>query len=237
MSGIVIFGQPFWTQEVMEQFVRLVFACICGTMIGLERTRRFKEAGIRTHVIVCCASALLMIVSKYAFGDLVPEVDGTKIADGSRVASQVVSGISFLCAGVIIRVDGVVKGLTTAAGLWMTAAIGLTLGAGLYSIGILATLLIIAFQFVMHRITFGSDSIGTNNVKAIVKNGAPFVKDFEEFARAQGGVCNENSAIHTQETSTYQLYIRTKEAIPSDVWLMFIKEHPYIISLEHNYVK
>jgi len=237
MNVITIFGQPFWSSEVMEQLARLVFACFCGTVIGLERTKRFKEAGIRTHVIVCCASALLMIVSKYAFGDLTAGVDGIKAADGSRIASQVVSGISFLCAGVIIRVDGVVKGLTTAAGLWMTAAIGLTLGAGLYSIGILATFLVVVFQFVMHRITFGNDSLGTNNVKAIAKNGAPFIRDFEMFAKEQNGSFAEISAIHTQDTSTYQMYIRTKEAIPSDAWQKFIAEHPYIVLLEHSFVK
>ena len=237
MDAVMLFFGSFLSMEVGEQLLRLIVACFCGTAIGLERTKRYKEAGIRTHVIVCCASALLMIVSKYGFTDLTAGVDGIKAADGSRIASQVVSGISFLCAGVIFRVDGMVKGLTTAAGLWMPAAIGLTLGAGMYPIGVLATILVVWFPNVLHRITFGSDSIGTNNVKAIVKNGSSFIQDFEAFAISQGGDCRELSAIHTQENSTYQMSIRTKTGIPSDVWQKFISEHPYIILLEHNYVK
>ena len=236
MEFIVQFSQQFLTPDVGEQFLRLVIACCCGTVIGLERTKRFKEAGIRTHVIVCCASALLMIVSKYAFGDLTVGADGIKAADGSRIASQVVSGISFLCAGVIIRVDGVVKGLTTAAGLWMTAAIGLTLGSGLYAIGILTSLLVVVFQFVMHRITFGSDSMVTYNVKVTVKYGADFSKDFQEFIKSRDGFYTESGAAHTQETIIYQLCVRTREAISSDVWQEYIREHPYIVKLEHSYV-
>ena len=237
MGYVHTLGNQFLTMEVAEHLLRLVISCFCGTAIGLERSRRYKEAGVRTHVIVCCASALLMIVSKYGFADLTAETVGIRAADGSRIASQVVSGISFLCAGVIIRIDGAIKGLTTAAGLWMTAAIGLTLGAGMYPIGILATVLVVLFQNVLHRITFGNDSTGKNNFQAIVKNGASFVKDAEAFAEAQGGYLREVSVVHTQEITTYQMYIRTKEAIPSDVWQSFIAQHPYIIELQHTYVK
>ena len=104
-------------------------------------------------------------------------------------------------------------------------------------IGILATVLVVLFQNVLHRITFGNDSTGKNNFQAIVKNGASFVKDAEAFAEAQGGYLREVSVVHTQEITTYQMYIRTKEAIPSDVWQSFIAQHPYIIELQHTYVK
>jgi putative Mg2+ transporter-C (MgtC) family protein len=97
--------------------------------------------------MVCCTTALIMLISKYGFADLGPadtmEYFGSKGADTARIAAQAVSGISFLCAGVIIKVGGNIKGLTTAAGIWMTACIGLAVGAGMYLISIITTLLII----------------------------------------------------------------------------------------------
>ena len=82
MDAVMLFFGSFLSMEVGEQLLRLIIACFCGTAIGLERTKRYKEAGIRTHVIVCCASALLMIVSKYGFSDLTAGVDGIKAAKG-----------------------------------------------------------------------------------------------------------------------------------------------------------
>ena len=102
--------------------LRLLLACICGASIGVERSRHFKEAGVRTHVIVCMGAALAMIVSKYGFVDLTladgASFPGTRGADPARVAAQVISGISFLGAGVIFKREGLVRGLTTAAGIW-----------------------------------------------------------------------------------------------------------------------
>lgn len=134
-----------------EFFLRIVLASVCGILIGFERSKRLKEAGVRTHCMVACGAALMMIVSKYGFADLVQEAGvylyGTKGADASRIASQVVSGVGFLGAGVIFRTGVSIKGLTTAAGLWTTSAVGLALGAGMYIIGITGTLLIVLEQF------------------------------------------------------------------------------------------
>ena len=128
--------RQFTWQQTLDFFIRILLACICGAAIGFERSRRFKGAGIRTHIIVCCGAALIMIVSKYGFADLTSALgvnfNGTRGADPARVAAQVVSGISFLGAGVIFKNNGVVKGLTTAAGLWVTAGIGLAMGSGMY---------------------------------------------------------------------------------------------------------
>ena len=119
-----------------ELLVRLLVACICGCVIGVERSFRQKEAGIRTHVILALASALIMVVSKYGFFDLA----GTNMnADGSRIASNIVTGISFLGAGVIFVRGGSIKGLTTAAGMWATAAVGIALGYGFYVGAVIAT--------------------------------------------------------------------------------------------------
>lgn len=127
-----------------EFILRIIVASICGSLIGYERSRRRKEAGLRTHIIVALGSALLMIVSKYGFSDILDQ-PGMRV-DASRIAANVITGISFLGAGVIFTRDVSVKGLTTAAGLWSVAGIGLAVGAGMYIVGIFATLLILIVQ-------------------------------------------------------------------------------------------
>lgn len=119
--------------------LRLIIAGVLGTAIGLEREYRAKEAGFRTHFLVALGSALIMIVSQHGFGDVVGE-NGVGL-DPSRVAAQVVSGIGFIGAGTIILQKQFVRGLTTAAGLWATAGIGLAIGGGMYSVGVAATVL------------------------------------------------------------------------------------------------
>ncbi len=127
-------------------FIRLILAAICGGIIGYERTNRGKGAGIRTHIIVSLASCLMMLVSKYGFSDM------QVLGDGSRIAAQVVSGVGFLGAGMIyFNGRHSVKGLTTAAGIWATSGIGLSIGAGMYSMGILTSLLILAMQIILHK--------------------------------------------------------------------------------------
>lgn len=122
--------------------LRLLVAGILGAVIGLDREYRAKEAGYRTHFLVSLGSALIMIVSQYGFQDIIQENSVT--LDPSRVAAQVVSGIGFIGAGTIILQKQIVRGLTTAAGIWATAGIGLAVGAGMYTIGIVATLLTLA---------------------------------------------------------------------------------------------
>ncbi len=115
----------------IELIVRLSLAFVLGGMIGLEREYRAKEAGFRTHFLVALGSALFCVVSQFGFG-----ID---LKDSSRVAAQVVSGIGFLGAGTIIFQKNVVRGLTTAAGLWVTAAIGLACGTGMFMAATIVT--------------------------------------------------------------------------------------------------
>ena len=124
----------------MEFIFRVFVAALLGGMIGFEREYRAKEAGLRTHFLVAMGSALFMIVSQYGFNAVL----GTSITlDPSRVAAQVVSGIGFIGAGTIIFQKHVIKGLTTAAGLWVTSAIGLACGSGLYLLSVASTLLVL----------------------------------------------------------------------------------------------
>lgn len=145
----------FWDKLLFEHIgefdflIRLFVACLCGGLIGFERTKRQKEAGIRTHLIVALGSALLMVISKYAFYDL--EISAVVSADASRIASNVVTGVSFLGAGVIFVRGASIKGLTTAAGIWATAAVGMAVGAGMYTLGIFVTVLMVVLQITLHK--------------------------------------------------------------------------------------
>jgi putative Mg2+ transporter-C (MgtC) family protein len=123
----------------LDLLLRLVVAALCGCLIGLDRERLYWAAGMRTHMLVSLGSALFMLVSLFGFGDVLG--NDAVMLDPSRVASQVVSGIGFLGAGTIILRQNVIKGLTTAASLWMVSAIGLAVGGGLYLIAVGTTLL------------------------------------------------------------------------------------------------
>lgn len=138
----------FYFGDSLEYMLRMVIAAICGGIIGYERSRRRKEAGLRTHMIVAVGAALLMIISKYGFLDVL-DVPGMRV-DASRIAANVITGISFLGAGVIFVRDASIKGLTTAAGLWAMAGVGLAIGAGMYTVGIFATILIMVVQVFTH---------------------------------------------------------------------------------------
>ena len=132
---------------------RIIVAGICGIIIGYERKSRAKEAGIRTHFIVASAAALIMIVSKYGFFDLISQAiaEGVEVKlDPSRIASCIVSGVGFLGAGMIFVQKYTIKGLTTAAGIWATAGIGMAIGAGLYLTGIIFTGFIFLAQIILH---------------------------------------------------------------------------------------
>lgn len=112
---------------------------LLGFAIGLERKYRYKEAGIKTHAIVSVGACLMMVISKYGFDD----IGG---ADGARVAAQIVSGIGFLGAGIIMYRRDSLRGVTTAAGIWTTAAIGMAAGAGQYILAAGTTIIIIFIQ-------------------------------------------------------------------------------------------
>lgn len=120
-----------------EAVIRLAVAVILGGAVGLERERAEKPAGLRTYILVCEGAALFMVCS-LLLGDLVTSTTGD-LYDPSRIASTIVQGIGFLAAGVIFASGREVRGLTTAAGIWVTAAIGLAAGAGFYLVATAAT--------------------------------------------------------------------------------------------------
>lgn len=135
-----------------EITIRLVLATILGGLVGIEREQNNHPAGFRTHILVCVGSALIMLISMYGFEEYISQNRDHVLSDPARLAAQVVSGIGFLGAGTILVHGGTVRGLTTAASLWVVAGIGLALGAGFYYGASLATLLVLLSLVVLNRI-------------------------------------------------------------------------------------
>ena len=214
----------FAVPQILEFMLRIAVACLCGFCIGFERSKRYKEAGVRTHVIVCCASALIMIVSKYGFVDLamsVKDMDAlswTRNTDPARLAAQVVSGISFLGAGVIFRNGSAVKGLTTAAGLWATAGIGLAVGAGgsMYIVGIGGTVLIAVLQVIMHKFKIGGDA-PTTRITIEVRDNTGFGEKLSAMIKQWNAkVLETKVAIEEDGSAKYDLTLRMYETLSAD---------------------
>ncbi|MFW6362470.1 MAG: MgtC/SapB family protein [Spirochaeta sp.] len=132
----------------LESALRLVLALIFGGAIGWERERHSQPAGLRTHMLICMGAALVMILS----ASLVTQFPTEQQADPGRIAAQVISGIGFIGGGAILRLRGSIKGITTAASLWVAAGLGLTLGSGMYAISVLATVLILFTLGVLSRL-------------------------------------------------------------------------------------
>ena len=137
---------------------RLVVAGLLGTVVGIEREWRVKEAGFRTHFLVSLGSALFMIVSQWGFEEFLAYHDGLRL-DPSRVAAQVVSGIGFIGAGAIIFHRQIVRGLTTAASLWAIAGVGMATGAGMYGVAAAGTGLTLVGLEVLNLIFGGLEAI------------------------------------------------------------------------------
>lgn len=171
-------GKDLWNAvySQRELIFRMLASCILGGAIGFERKHRHKGAGMRTHALVCLGSALMMIVSKYGFTDF-PDIDG------SRIAAQVVSGIGFLGAGVIFVRNNAVNGLTTAAGLWVTSGIGLSIGAGQWVLSTIATVIVICVQFVLHNIRVLANEPYRANVRVEYMDDEQVLKEVEEVLK------------------------------------------------------
>ncbi len=216
--------------DQVELVIRLLVAAFCGFAIGFERKNRFKNAGIRTHMIVALGSALIMIVSKYGFFDI---LNLKNIAlDPSRVAAQIVSGVSFLGAGAILVRHNNVNGLTTAAGVWTTAAVGMAIGAKLYILGLSATALVLCIQVVLHHHYRWLPS-GDNGVLTIRIRNEGF--DMEHMRQTLGKyhikVLNV-SIKHEGDEVKMSLHVESRANEDMRRLLMFYADNPNIISIE-----
>lgn len=207
----------------LHSLFNILLAVVLGFAIGYERKLRYKEAGIRTHTIVCVGSALIMVVSKYGFSDI-------QEYDASRVAAQIVSGIGFLGAGIIIYRKHEIHGLTTAAGVWATAGVGMAAGAGMYVVAAGAAVVIIGVQCIFHikcrlfrtkkyfqvKICFTSSGTENDTIKELFQT--------DRFNRLvierKGG------------ETVYHATLNTDREYSSQKLSQIMTEHPFIRSIE-----
>ncbi len=239
MTLAELYFRQFSTAQYFEFCIRLVVSFVVGGLIGLERSNRFKEAGIRTHILVCLTTTLIMLISKYGFADMsttaAMEYYGSKGADTARVAAQAVSGISFLCAGVIIKVGSNIKGLTTAAGIWLTAGIGLAIGAGMYVVTGFTVLLLWLLQYVIYRLPFGAETYDGYHLKFVVKGGSDFETILKEQIKRWNAMVTENSiSWKRNDTAEFDYVIHRAEVIKYSEIKKFVEENDTILSFSFN---
>ncbi len=217
-----VISQFTWDSIVPQLWmvVNLLLSAILGFAIGYERKVRNKEAGIRTHTIVCIGAALMTLVSIWGF----PE------ADGARVAAQIVTGVGFLGAGIIVYRQQEVKGLTTAAGVWATAGVGMACGAGLYWLAVGGTVVLITMQCLQHAnikpftlkrsysINIRFRQMGNTNYEMKKTFGV------ERF--------NHLSIERIGDEIWYTATLQTEEEFSSRRLDEIMKEHPAIVSIE-----
>ena len=212
-----------------EWLLRIVCAALIGGVVGYERHNRSKEAGLRTHMIVAMASALLMIVSKYGFVDV-------QVSDPARIAAQVVSGIGFLGAGIIFIRNDSVLGLTTAAGIWATAAVGMALGAGFYVLGIATGVLIVIIQIII-RVVFDYTTPRTSiriSIDMEAAQSGTAIHDLSRTLKKLELIQSDNKISHADEGARVQLVtnvVTMKEIDPATV-LADIAAIPGVIKVE-----
>ncbi len=209
----------------LEFFIRILLSAVLGALVGLERTKRQKEAGIRTHCIIACAAAVFMILSKYAFVDPASAL-GTRGVDGARIAAQVVSGISFLGAGVIFKNGNSIRGLTTAAGIWATSAIGMAIGAGMYWVGLITTAIMMVAQVVLHRFPVAGDAAVTQEIAVSMTDTPELHQALTQLLDSHGGNVTDSALSRDDTHITMEFTVRLAEPITYEEALRFMQEHP-----------
>lgn len=216
----------------IELLLRILFAAFCGAAIGYERKNRFKEAGLRTHLIVALASCVMMIVSKYAFFDI---VNGTSIRlDPSRIASCVVTGVGFLGAGTIFVRKQIVNGLTTAAGIWATAGLGMSIGAGMYIVGGFSTIFIILAQVILHKNLHFLHLPTSELLLITVENTADSIYKVRKIALENDIEIQNFKAFKNDDDSTIiiEMFIKTNEGFDHAQVMDIFTRHDFIKSVE-----
>lgn len=197
------------TMELHPKFweftLRLSVAFVLGAIIGFDRTYRAKDAGYRTHILVSIGSALIMIISQYGFEDLVG-VDTSRY-DPARIAAQVVSGIGFIGAGTIILQKHIVRGLTTAAGLWATAGIGLAVGCGMYALGVVTAILTL-LGLELFPLIFKKAGIHTLLIQYSTSNYSNIKNINDEVSRCKARILNYSAErMGSDDKSDYRVNI------------------------------
>lgn len=205
----------------LECIIRVLLAIILGFSLGVERQLRLKVAGIRIHVVVAAGAALFTIVSLYGFTE----------AGNSRVAAQIVTGIGFIGAGTIMYKNSAVHGLTSAAGIWLTAAIAMTVGAGMYLVASVATVLTILIQLFLHLPLRLFKEKHYNEIRVCFKS--PTDENIQTIKKLfEITYFTEFKAVRVDDDVIYNAVIHTRKQVDATFVRNAIDDYPYIISLE-----
>ena len=223
-----------------EMVIRLVLSAVLGGIVGMERGSGDRPAGFRTHILVCAGSALIMLVSMYGFEgfDKVP-FEYPKNRDSARIAAQVVSGIGFLGAGTILHEGITVRGLTTAASLWMISAIGLATGAGMYFVSVAATIItfltLTAFHSVEKRFAVANSKSDKKYIRVVASNTPGLVAEVAAFL-TQSGI--KVKTINVQNSSSnnkvvLELYLRFNKEVDLGIVMDGLQQIEGVKSIEN----
>lgn len=215
--------------ETAEFCLRLGIATVLGFIIGLERSLRSKEAGPRTHCIMACAAALFMILSKYAFLDQISPGEGGGV-DGTMIACQIVNGVTFLGAGIIFKSkQRMVTGLTTATGIWYSAAVGMACGSGLKTVAIFSTLFVVLLQYFFHRLKIGGSSLVVQEVQITLLNTPKIWRIFRRHQRRYGiEIISAKIDSLPKNYLSLTLQVRMSKLLSFDDAMHLLDQHPEI---------
>ncbi|HIW21042.1 MAG TPA: MgtC/SapB family protein [Candidatus Dorea intestinavium] len=217
--------------DEMQYFLRILGAALCGAMIGYERESHMKMAGIRTHAIVAMASALMMVISKYGFFDVLLHPDLNM--DPSRIASSIVTAVGFLGAGVIFVRNKNIIGVTTAAGIWATVGIGMCFGSGLYFLGISTTLFILLLQWVFHLKNLSKLSNSIETITFQIRDDVDvneFLKDL--FPHHLDQTSNISATRIDKNTIEVKIFIKFPETFEVQDVIRFLQKHKDVIRVD-----
>ncbi|MER2138836.1 MAG: MgtC/SapB family protein [Succiniclasticum sp.] len=223
-----------------DMILRLLVAAVLGGIVGMERGSGDRPAGFRTHILVCAGSALIMLVSMYGFegfADVPLKYPNNR--DSARIAAQVVSGIGFLGAGTILHEGITVRGLTTAASLWMISAIGLATGAGMYLVSIVATIItfttLTTFHSVEKRFAAASSKSDKKYIRVVASNTPELVAEVATFL-TQNGI--KVKTINVQNNSSndkvvLELYLRFNKEVDLGIVIDGLRQIEGVKSIEN----
>ena len=218
------------TFDIWKLLIRLAFAIVAGLIIGIDSNNRLKDAGIKTHTLLCMTACLLMIISKYGFYEL-SKFEGIQY-DASRVASTIISGLCFIGAGMMFYKQNAIKGLTTAVSLCLTIAIGMCFGSGLIITGFVVTLLDIVLQLILHKNNkiFRHKKLIFLNAKFYAEDG--YIEKFKKIFDINH--FEHFKMIKENEKSIIEVEFLYKVKISSEEIFEITKNEPQIIMIKKN---
>lgn len=212
-------------QNIATIFIRILLAICCAGIIGVERSRKRQAAGLRTYVLVCVGAAVIMMLSDF----LIAQNEGS---DAGRLGAQVISGIGFLGAGtIIVTSKNRIKGLTTAAGLWAAACLGLTIGAGFYTLGIIGSVIVLVVLTIMPKIELIFRRKTQYFELHVELDDRSNLKDLVNFLRSINvhiSSIEKNPAYHQSGLSVYTMILNSKEKRDHDTFIETIKNLTYV---------